>query len=259
MSAEPGTEGSEAARRLAGVAWSFRCAVERDAEARFGRLARRLAAAGFPAALVALAERSSRDEHRHAALCAAEASLRGAAPPPLRGEPPSEIAPAGLTSAQAALYEVVAACCVTETESTAVLTTLLSLVSDPRLRTVLRSLARDEVRHARLGWACLAHAHGRGEAAFLGPLVPGMLEGAAPADLFLDDAAPGRADPALLAHGVLPHGLKREVFVRTLEEVICPGLAALGVDDGPARGWLAWRRGAPAQRRASAAGGAARR
>jgi hypothetical protein len=251
----------EAVRRLAGAAWSFRFVVEHDAEARFARLALRLAAAGFPAPLVALAERSSRDERRHAALCAEEARLRGAVPPAPSGDPPSEIAPAGLTPAQAALYEVVAACCVTETESTAVLTTLLALVSDPRLRTVLRSLARDEVRHARLGWACLAHAHGRGETAFLGLLVPGMLQGAAPPDLFLDGVAPERADPALLEHGVLPHDLKREIFVRTLEEVICPGLSALGVDDGPARGWLARRRGETARQRrvATQPGDAARR
>jgi hypothetical protein len=232
----------EAVRRLAGAAWSFRCAVERDAEARFARLAVRLAAAGFPAPLVTLARRSSRDERRHAALCAEEAHLRGAEPPPPPGGPPPEIAPPGLAPSAAALYEVVAACCVTETESTAVLTTLLSLVRDRRLRRVLRTLATDEVRHARLGWACLAHAHGRGESGLLGPLVPGMLQGAAPADLFDDPSPPEREDPALLEHGVLTHSLKREVFVRALDEVICPGMAALGVDDGPARDWLARRR-----------------
>jgi hypothetical protein len=234
--------GDPAVRRLAGAAWSFRCAVERDAEARFARLARRLQAAGYPRTLVALAERSSRDEHRHAALCAEEASRRGASPPPPPEGPPPEIAPSGLDPPRAALYEVVAASCVTETESTAVLTTLLSLVEDRRLRTVLRTLARDEVRHARLGWACLAHARAHDAAAFLGPLVPGMLEGAAPADLFDPEVAPEKEDLALLEHGVLPHALKREVFVRTLEEVICPGLAALGVDDAASREWLARRR-----------------
>jgi hypothetical protein len=240
----------EAVRRLAAEAWSFRCAVERDAEARFARLAGRLAAAGYPTSLVSLAERSSRDERRHAALCAEEAALRGAASPLEVDGPPHEVAPAGLGPEDSALYEVVAACCVTETESTAVLTTLLSLVRDGRLRSVLRTLAADEVRHAKLGWACLAHARRRGEGAFLGPLLPGMLEGAAAPDLFDDEVPAEREDPALLEHGVLPHALKREVFVRTLEEVVCPGLATLGVDDGSARAWLAGRRAAPRRQRA---------
>jgi hypothetical protein len=226
---------------LAGAAWSFRLGVEREAAARFERLAGRLEAAGYPPALVALAHRAAADERRHAALCAEEARLRGAPlPAPLPG-PPSEVAPAELGLGEAALYEVVAASCVTETESCAVLTSLLALVRDRRLRAVLRELARDEVRHARLGWACLAHAAGRGESGFLSPLVPFMLAGAAPSDLFAD-VEPAREDPGLLEHGVLPHAMKREVFVRTLEEVVFPGLAGLGVDPAPSRAWLARER-----------------
>ena len=231
----------EAVRRLAGEAWRTRCRIEREAAGRFARLADRLAAAGFPAALAALARRSSSDERRHAELCAAEAARRGT---PAQDDPaePAEIAPAGLGPREAALYEVVAACCVTETESMSVLTTLLGSDPDPPLRPVLRELARDEVRHARLGWACLAHASGRSEAAFLSPHVPTMLSGAAPPDLF-DEVGGERDDPSLLRHGVLPHRLKREVFLETLTQVIAPGLASLGVDPAPARAWLAARAG----------------
>jgi len=231
----------EAVRRLAGEAWRARCTIEREAAERFDRLADRLVGAGFPAALSALARRSSRDERRHAALCAVEAARREV-PVADGAAQPAEIAPAGLGAREAALYEVVAACCVTETESMSVLTTLLACEVQPPLRPVLRELARDEVRHARLGWACLAHASGRGESAFLSPLVPAMLAGAAPPDLF-EDVGGERDDPALLHHGVLPHRLKREVFVETLTQVIAPGLASLGVDPAPARAWLAGRAG----------------
>jgi hypothetical protein len=227
----------EAVHRLAGEAWSFRCGVERDAQLRFARLAGRLASARFPSLLVRLAERASEDEGRHALRCAEEAGRRGVPPPPPlpRDAAPSEIASPGLGRSEAVLYEAVAACCVTETESTSVLTTLLEVAREPRLRAVLRELVRDEVHHARLGWACLAHAQGWN--AFLAPLVPGMLAGAAPAGLF-SPGEPTSEDPALLEHGVLPHALKREVFVRTLEEVIFPGLASLGVDPAPGEAWL---------------------
>jgi hypothetical protein len=41
---------------------------------------------------------------------------------------------------------------------------------------------------------------------------------------------------------VLPHSRKRETFVRTLEEVVFPGLEKFAIDAAPARGWLAARR-----------------
>ena len=40
---------------------------------------------------------------------------------------------------------------------------------------------------------------------------------------------------------MLPHSTKRAVFIRALDEIILPGFAMLGVDDGPARAWLASR------------------
>lgn len=229
---------AEPARRIAGLAWRFRCAVEREAAARFARLAGRLAGVGAATAVVDLALRASRDERRHAALCAELAAGYGAPIPADAATIPPEIAPSRLAPAQRVLYEVVAACCVTETESMGVLTQLLATARDVRLREVLRELARDEVHHSRLGWAHLASECARGaDVSFLGPLVPAMLMGAAAADLF-SPASPESDDPALVEHGVLPHGVKLRVFTRTLEEVVFPGLDAYGVDTGPARRWL---------------------
>jgi hypothetical protein len=232
--------GPPALRRVAAAAWRFRLDVERDAEARFARLAERLSWAGAGPPVVALARRASRDEARHAAFCAELAGAYGAALGPFAPAAPLEIAPRDLGPRQRVLYEVVAACCIAETESLGVLTTLLDHVQGGRLRRVLRELAADEVRHGRLGWAHLAAEHARGETAFLGPLVPAMLEGNVAPDLFLVVPA-DREDAALLEHGVLPHALKREVFVRTLEDVVFPGLSEFGVDPAPARAWLAQR------------------
>jgi hypothetical protein len=230
-----------AVRRVAGAAWRFRWQVERDAQVRFARMAWRMAVLGAPAPLVTLARRASEDERRHAALCARLAEAYGAGLPrrPAPAAPP-EIAPRRLGAREALLYDVVAACCVAETESVSVLTTLLAAPARPAVRAVLRTLARDEIAHARLGWAWLAHARRDGPVAFLGPLLPGMLEGNG-ADLFRP-AGRAAADRALLAHGVLPRAAHRALFVRTLETVIFPGLEALGVDAGPGRAWLAHAR-----------------
>jgi rubrerythrin len=228
-------------RGVAAAAWLFRFAVELDAEARFGRLADRLRALGASESMVALARRSAEDEHRHAARCAELAQELGAhvgAPAPAE---PRELAPPGLLLRGRVTYELVAACCITETESMGVLTTLLDAARSPRLRRVLHELASDEVRHARLGWAHLAGEHAADATAFLAPLVPAMLQGSAAPDLFLE-VAPEYEDEALLEYGVLPHALKRQVFTRTLEEVVFPGLDACGVDSRPARAWLEARR-----------------
>ncbi|HZY05907.1 MAG TPA: ferritin-like domain-containing protein [Anaeromyxobacteraceae bacterium] len=232
---------SGATSRIAGGAWRFRWKVELEAAARFARLADRLEQLEVPASLVELARRASLDERRHAALCARMAARYGDVPEEPGPSEPGEIAPGHLTQRERVLYEVVAACCVTETESMGVLAELLGRARDAELRRVLHELATDEVRHSRLGWALLAAEHARGGTAFLGPLVPAMLEGCIDAGLFRPAEAE-LEDHALPEHGVLPHALKREVFTRTLEEVVLPGLERFGVDPAPARAWLEGKR-----------------
>jgi hypothetical protein len=236
---------------LAGDAWRFRWRVECEAEDRFARLARRLEAQGAAPPLVDLARVASDDERRHAAHCARLAGALGRAVPALRPPAPPEVAPAGLPEEDALTYELVAACCITETVSVAVLTELLPVAGDRALRFVLRDLARDEVGHARLGWAHLAEATARGRVAFLGAHLPGMLGGTVDDDLFAP-VEPGREDLALLHLGVLPHAASRALFVRALQEVIFPGLEGTGVDTTAGRAWLAARAAAPYSRSASA-------
>jgi len=237
-----------AVRAVAAAAWRFRWQVELEAEVRFARLAGRLERLGTAPALVEVARRASADEARHAAHCARLAASLGqpvpASPPP----PPPDVAPSGLEEEDAVTYELVAACCVTESESVAVLTALLPAARDPALRAALHELAEDEVIHARLGWAWLAVAAARRRTAFLGPHLPAMLRGTADDGLF-GPAGAASEHPALLALGVLPHSAKRALFVTSLEEVVFPGLEGAGVDTAAARSWLAERK---------AAGGAAR-
>ena len=234
---------SSGLRAVAGAAWGFRWTVERDAEARFLALARRLEALGAPAPIAELARRAASDEERHAAHCARIAGELGAPVPDAGPLPPAPVAPASLDEEDRVTYELVAACCVAETVSVAVLTALLPHARDPDLRAVLHELATDEVSHARLGWAHLATAAARGRTAFLGPLLPPMLAGSADDDLF-DEGDPDHEDVALLPLGVLPHATKRELFLGALDEVVLPGLARAGVDTAAASAWLAARRAA---------------
>jgi hypothetical protein len=241
--------GSGDLRALAASAWRARWQVELDAEARFARLAGRLDRIGAAPALADLARRASEDERRHAARCAELARSYGAFIPSRYVTGVRDVTPSGLLLRGQVLYEVVAACCITETESMSVLTTLLDAARGTHMRQVLRELARDEVGHSRLGWAHLASEHRQGTTSFLGPLIPSMLEGSVDADLFAAPA-PGEDDDALLEHGVLPRRLKLAVFRRTLEEVVLPGLSQLGVETAPARSWLAGkleRAGVPAR------------
>lgn len=225
-------------RRRAGEAWSFRARVESEAALRFDRLAAEIAALDAGSPVPGSMRRAADDERRHEKLCAGLAAAYGE---PVRETSDARIAPARLAPRQAALYEVVAACCITETESMATLATLLAEDTDLRVREVLHEIARDEVVHARMGWTHLAREAAAGDVSFLSSWIPVMLEGTVDGALF----APADAElesPQLLRHGVLPHSRKREIFVGALEEVVFPGLEKFDISTAPAREWLSRQR-----------------
>lgn len=237
----------ETVRRRAGEAWAFRARVEREAARRFSRLGAAIASLNGngdgdddgESPVVAMMAAAARDEVRHAALCAELAASYGV--PAGDDVPEGDIAPPELGPRQAILYEVVAACCITETESVATVTSLLAGPAAPGVREALHRIARDEVMHSRMGWAHLAREAPRG-VAFLAEWIPCMLEGTIDPDLFAAGPHMDAADEdegELLRHGVLPPARKREIFVATLETVVLPGLERSGVDPAPARAWLA--------------------
>ena len=230
---------SEALRRRAGEAWAFRARVEHEAALRFARLAEAIAGFDAESPIPALLRRAADDERRHEDLCADLAQQYGQAAAG-KGED-AAIAPAGLDRRSAALYEMVAACCITETESMATLASLLEGPADPTVEKVLREIARDEVVHGRMGWAHLAREAARSDVGFLSRWIPSMLSGTVGDDLFsaVDEELEASG---LLRLGVLPHSMKRRIFIGTLDGVVLPGLEKFGVDPEPARAWLAARR-----------------
>jgi hypothetical protein len=113
---------------------------------------------------------------------------------------------------------------------------------DAGVRRAVREILKDEVTHSRLGWAHLAAERASDHGAFVSDLLPNMLAGAASEGLFAPDEHEGKGearDEQLLLHGELSLSTRRAIFVQTLTQVIFPGFAALGIETGPARAWLA--------------------
>jgi len=112
----------------------------------FDRLARELRAFGAPDDLVAAAERSARDEVRHATLTARLARRRGGEVRTL----PTPVLPVR-TPAAVALENAVEGC-VRETFGALQATFQAAHARDPELARAFRGVARDETRHAALAW-----------------------------------------------------------------------------------------------------------
>ena len=225
----------DVASALIAQVWAVRHGVETGASLRFAALSQGMRAAGAPATLVELATRACTDEVRHAALCADILRRRHAEVPP----PETRLlffGPRDLGPEQRLTYEVVAQSCISETESMATLVTLLDAASDDHLKNVLQELARDEVQHARLGWAYLAWAKDRLDLSFLAPFLPKMATAATGEDLF-QPGPPEADDPALLLSGVVPKRDRRRIYLETLHSVVIPGFEEFRIDTGPLRRW----------------------
>jgi hypothetical protein len=231
-----GNELPDEVRGVVAAAWRFRYEIEVESELRFAALARRLETAGLPNDLVRRARVASADEHRHAAECAEYVKAYGAPVLPPSPNQAREFAPAGLDDAQRLTYEVVATCCIAETNSATNLVTLFNARPPEPLRSTLQTLSADEVTHGQLGWAYLELARARQRLDFLTPLVPEML---GTGDRLFEAGPPEEEDPRLLRHGVLPRSQRRELFLSALEEVIFPGFERVGVSMADARAWLA--------------------
>ena len=224
----------EQRRALAGV-WAFRARSEREAEVRFGRLARQLAEHGARPPVVRMASRAAADEARHVEICAQLAQAYGGRARP--GEPvAAEIGAPGLSGAARLLYEVVAFCCITESLNAALMTVSYQRAREPAVRAALRRILADEISHSRLGWAHLAAERAAGRGGFLAAHLPRMLAGAVAEELFSPAAGPPSA--ALLAHGELPEAARLELLLATLRDVVYPGLEAHGVGTAAARAWV---------------------
>lgn len=204
---------------LSHATWRGRAVGEQKAAWRFACLAGALDDHGLPR-LAALARRGVADELRHVDLCLA---LAGATHLPDRARAVDR------WSRRRLLGEAVAFCCVTETLNTALLATGLERANDTASAATLRQILRDEVTHARLGWAVLGSFSPQ-EVEAAGLDLAALLRRTVSADVFDDTAE--------LAPGEPTRAERRAVISSTVREVVIPGLAQGGLDVRSAERWL---------------------
>jgi hypothetical protein len=211
-------------RHLLAERWASRSRNELRTSTTFSELSRGLVLLGAPAELVGRAERAVEDEVRHAAICRQVASSYADSPScETTVEPTAPPRFAGASERDARVLHVVLHACLNEGFAVAYLSACLSAATAPLARAAVRELMRDEVEHARLGWAFLA---------WISPADRALVQDALPAlvshaeSLWLDaDGYPERLPPG---HGCLDLLELRALVASARAELIVPGFLHLG-------------------------------
>lgn len=216
--------------------WLARSATEYRVASSFEVIRDALTALKAEPALVALADRAIDDEHRHAEICRYTASCFAAKelelPAPLPfSYPQHSSAPEDL---RWALW-VVGQCCFNETLASGFLETASSSASAPMAHRALSELLSDEVDHARLGWAFLAGLEPRLRVA-VGPWLPAL--GRSNLRMWRESPRDYPATADFTAQGAPSGELIESALMRSLRDLILPGLQALALPTAPLSAWL---------------------
>lgn len=209
---------------------------EREARARFARLAAELPHVGAERTVIDMALRSAEDEGRHARQFAAWAEELGRVTDPEAPFDAPMVGSARQSRRERVLLEVVALSCLAETVATAVLGAALDVVKVPMVKDGLHSILRDEVQHSKLGWAHLAWERKQGFGAELGAVLPSLLEAGVPTDRVDESVWP--LAPEL---GLLPKEQLFQLLSEVLREVVLPGFELHDIDTSQARAWMTTR------------------
>lgn len=180
---------------------------------------------------------AANDEARHRDLCAVLATRFGEPDPKNHVVPRTRIGGSRPDTRERLLWEMVAVCCIGETMNTALLTRCLEISKDEQIRSTVHELLKDEVQHARLGWAHLAAERAAGRGGFLHEVLPRMLEASVEPG-FLEGTSAGVWIDELYDYGELPHSELVGIYCETLNEVVFKGLDAMGIDTSAGREWL---------------------
>jgi hypothetical protein len=231
------TSSSDIIRARVVATWAFRTRAEIEATARFARMSEELAEIGASEVVVRGAAEASKDEARHRDLCAVLAAKWGESNALDHVPPRTRVGRSDMDPRDRLLWEMVAVCCISETMNTALLGRCLEVAKDPDIRSTLHDLLKDEVRHARLGWAHLAAERSQGRGAFLADVLPLALEASIEPG-FLEGTMPLAWTEALYDYGELPLSELVQLYRDTMEFVVFKGLDAVGIDTSKGRTWL---------------------
>src|SRR5581483_1181499 len=229
----------EIREKLAGI-WTSRAVAEHESTIRFGAYARRMETFGVAPELIEGTREAAEDERRHKEICLDVARRFGASEPAFEAfefwrRPDGR---------EVLLSNMVATCCLMETLNAPFLALSLSVADDSAMRTAFRELLKDEVKHAKLGWAYLLWARQQGEGAPLADQLPKMFVDVSMPSFFSASLEPDPRETELAHFGELSMAQRRQLFFDTVNDVIFPGLESNGIPTGPARAWIAkpvWR------------------
>ena len=219
---------ADAERSALAKHWLRRSRSEARIGLAFEKMGAPMRRAGAHGAVLELLRVASDDEQRHGEICLriAEHYAGSALEPPPLGETPLPSFGCEDERLEAALL-IAGTCCINETLATVWLELCVAEASTPLARAAHRAHLRDEVDHARIGWAHLASdALDDDLRAALGECVPRLL--AANVPLWL---AP---DPVLPAEGISGHGVQPQLTIenairRAIQEILLPGFAHVRV------------------------------
>jgi hypothetical protein len=233
---------NEIVRARVASTWAFRTRAEIEAAARFARMATELSEVGATQVVIRGAEGASVDEQRHRDLCAKLAAKWGEPNARAHVPPRERIGRSEMDPRDRLLWEVVAVCCVSETMNVALMTRCMEVVKDQEIRATLHELLKDEVQHARLGWAHLAAERAAGRGQFVGDVLPLILEASVEPG-FLEGTLAVPWTDELYHYGELPLAELVQIYLDTLNLVAFPGFQAVDVDTAKAHAWLLRRHG----------------
>jgi hypothetical protein len=214
------------ARACAAIAahWEQTALAEHASVASFARFVLDLLALGAPPELVLAAQRAMGDEVAHARLAFGLASAYAGAP-----IGPSPLAVDGAIDRTRSLADIVRSVvvegCVGETVSAAQAELALLECSDPAVRRVLTTIARDERRHAQLAWQFVGWALAQDPS--LRELVADSFTAAIVAIELSPAASLDEGDAMLRAHGVLATNELAATTQTIAQDVIAPCYAAM--------------------------------
>jgi hypothetical protein len=208
--------------------WLRRARSEARISAAFSKMIPLLREVRATEVVVDLIGLSAADELRHSEVCVhvAERYAGRRLEPAAVGETSLPAFGCGDERLEAALL-VAGTCCINETLATVWLTLGIEAARTPLTRAAHRAHLRDEVDHARAGWAHLASdALDRELRAALGDCLPRLL--AANVPLWLEP------DPLLPAQGVRDHGAADHIVIErrmwgAVREILLPGFEHVGV------------------------------
>jgi hypothetical protein len=223
-------------RERVGREWLRRAEVELSAATVSAQIVRGLLLDHAAPDVLELAAQAVSDEVRHSRIChqVAERYLgRPAAAPRSRAieEPSFGDCPPALCR----LLGLVLHSCVNETLATVCLTEGLEVAVSQTARAATHELLRDDLNHARIGWAHLASVHVDTAAKrHIGLALPTLLR--LGRDAWLAEPRQDFDDPA---HGVLGNARFPRLMTKAFDELVLPGFEYVGVDTHPGREWFA--------------------